>query len=149
MISFSRLKEIREDNDINQMRMAEILNVNRSTYSLWELGINIIPINYLSDFADYFHISIDYILGLTNNRNQKNLLKGLDLKVLGNNMKNIRIKNQLSQIDVAKILNVSQACIVRYEKGLISISVSNIYKFSKTFKVSINDLCGKNEKTSN
>ena len=47
MISFKRLKDIREDNDINQKEMANILNVNRSTYSLWELGINIIPLKYL------------------------------------------------------------------------------------------------------
>lgn len=44
MINFTRLKDIREDNDINQTQMAEILDVNRSTYSLWELGINIIPL---------------------------------------------------------------------------------------------------------
>lgn len=35
MISFKRLKDIREDNDISQKEMANILNVNRSTYSLW------------------------------------------------------------------------------------------------------------------
>ena len=50
MIDFFRLRDIREDNDINQIRMAEILGVNRSAYSLWELGINIIPLNYLAFF---------------------------------------------------------------------------------------------------
>ena len=145
MINFTRLKEIREDNDINQEKMANILNIKRSTYSLWELGINIIPLKYLSDFADYFNISIDYILGLTNNRKQNNLIYGLDLKVLGDNMKNIRLKNKLSQQEIANKLNVSQACINKYEKGLINISVSNLYEFSKEFKISINELCGKNK----
>ena len=55
MINFTRLKDIREDNDINQTQMAEILDVNRSTYSLWELGINIIPLKSLCSFADYFN----------------------------------------------------------------------------------------------
>lgn len=41
MIDFSRLKDIREDNDISQEKMANILKVNRSTYSLWELGIKL------------------------------------------------------------------------------------------------------------
>ena len=41
--------------------MAEILDVNRSTYSLWELGINIIPLKSLCSFADYFNYSIDYV----------------------------------------------------------------------------------------
>ncbi|MFI3261070.1 MAG: helix-turn-helix domain-containing protein [bacterium] len=44
MIDTNRLKDIREDNDTNQEQMAKVLGVNRSTYSLWELGINIIPL---------------------------------------------------------------------------------------------------------
>lgn len=143
MIDFFRLRDIREDNDINQIRMAEILGVNRSAYSLWELGIDIIPLNYLAFFADYFDYSIDYVLGLTNVRRKNNLIKGFDLKILGNNLKEVRIKNSLSQEDMARILNVTQPCITRYEKGLICISTSNIYKISKEFKISISKLCGK------
>ena len=141
MIDFFRLRDIREDNDINQIRMAEILGVSRSAYSLWELGINIIPLNYLAFFADYFDYSIDYVLGLTNVRRKNNLIKGFDLKILGNNLKEVRIKNSLSQEDMARILNVTQPCITRYEKGLICISTSNIYKISKDFKISISKLC--------
>ena len=44
---------------------------------------------------------------------------------------------------MARILNVTQPCITRYEKGLICISTSNIYKISKEFKISISKLCGK------
>ena len=57
MIDIERMKNIREDHDLSQKEMAKILNVNRSTYSLWELGINIIPIKYLSKFSDYFKYS--------------------------------------------------------------------------------------------
>lgn len=146
MINFTRLKDIREDNDINQTQMAEILDVNRSTYSLWELGINIIPLKSLCSFADYFNYSIDYVLGLTNIRKNPNLIKGLDLIKLGNNIKELRIKNELSQENVANMIGVTQACITRYEKGLICISTSNLYKLSKEFKTSLSELCGKVEK---
>ncbi len=147
MISFNRLKDIREDNDINQEQMAKILNVKRSTYSLWELGINIIPLKNLCDFADYFDFSIDYILGLTNDRKNTNLIKGLDLIKLGNNIKHLRNKKELSQENIADMIGVSQACITRYEKGLICISTSNLYKLSKKFKVSLAELCGKVKKS--
>ena len=89
MINFTRLKDIRLDYAISQAKMAKILNVKRSTYSLWEIGINIIPLNSLCDYADYFNISIDYVLELDNDRNSKNLKKGFDLKVLGNNIKKL------------------------------------------------------------
>jgi len=142
MIDIERLKNIREDHDLSQKEMANILNVNRSTYSLWELGINIIPIKYLSRFSDYFNYSIDYTLGLTNIKST-NIKKGFSIITLGKNLKEIRIKNNLSQENIAAILNVSQACIARYEKGLIEISTSNLYKFSKEFNISISKLCGK------
>ena len=126
--------------------MAKILGVNRSTYSLWELGINIIPLKNLCDFADYFNYSIDYVLGISNNRLSKNLIKGLNLQKLGSNMKKIRIKHELSQENVANLLDVTQACITRYEKGIICISTSNLYKFSREFKISLNELCGNTKK---
>lgn len=146
MINLSKLKDIREDNDISQEEMAKILDVNRSTYSLWELGINIIPLKKLCDFADYFNYSIDYVLGISNNRSSKNSIKGLNLQKLGSNMKKIRIKHELSQENVANLLDVTQACITRYEKGIICISTSNLYKFSREFKISLNELCGKTKK---
>ena len=145
MINFKRLKDIREDNDISQEKMAKILNVNRSTYSLWELGINIIPLSKLCDYADYFKVSIDYILGLTNDKKTKIIYKGLNLKILGNNMKNIRLKQHLSQENIGNILGVTQACITRYEKGIICISIPNLYKFSKEFGISLSNLCGKSK----
>lgn len=145
MIDFKRLKDIREDNDISQKQMAKILNVRRSTYSLWELGINIIPLNYLCDYADYFNLSIDYVLGLTNDKNIKIIYEGINLKKLGNNMKNIRLKNKLSQENIATILGVTQACVARYEKGYIYISTSNLYKFSREFKISLSKICGKSK----
>lgn len=143
MISFKRLKDIREDNDINQTKMAEILNVKRSTYSLWELGINIIPLKNLCDFADYFNYSIDYVLGLTNIKRSPNLIKGLDFIKLGQNIKDLRIKKELSQENIADMIGVTQACIARYEKGIICISTANLYKLSIEFKVSLSRLCGK------
>lgn len=143
MINFIKLKDIREDHDISQKEMANILGVTRSAYSLWELGINIIPLKPLVTYANYFNYSIDYVLGLTNDRKKNNVTPVLDLKVLGNNIKNLRIKNELSQENLANILGVTQACIVRYEKGLVCISTSNLYKLSKEFKVSISYLCGK------
>ena len=145
MINFKRLKNIREDNDISQEEMAQILKINRSTYSLRELGINIIPLKKLCEYADYFDVNIDYVIGLTNDKKIPILYKGLNLKKLGSNLKKIRVKKDLSQENIADILNVSQACITRYEKGIICISTSNLYKFSKEFKISLSKLCGKSK----
>lgn len=68
---------------------------------------------HLVIYANYFNYSIDYVLGLTNDRRKNNVTPVLDLKVLGNNIKNLRIKNELSQDNLTNFLGVTQAYIVR------------------------------------
>lgn len=60
-----RLKNFREDKDISQKKMAEILNVAQTTYSDYELGKINIPLNTLKKLALFFDTSIDYLLELT------------------------------------------------------------------------------------
>ena len=60
-----RLKDFREDKDISQKKMAEILNVAQTTYSDYELGKINIPLYTLKKLALFFDTSIDYLLELT------------------------------------------------------------------------------------
>lgn len=59
-----RLKDIREDRDLTQEEIAEILNVKQNTYQQYESGKRQIPIEALIKLAKYYNLSIDYILGL-------------------------------------------------------------------------------------
>lgn len=140
MIDTTKIKEIREDHDITQVKMANILNVNRSTYSMWEVGLSIMPLDKLWLFSKYFNLDIDYVLGLSNER-VKNTIYEFDYKIIGNNIKDLRTQNNKSQEYLARKLNVTQVCIVRWEKGITKISIPNLYKISKVFNVSITDLC--------
>ena len=62
------LRGPREDKDLSQTDMARLLNVHQTTYSDYELGNLNIPIDSLMALADFFHTSIDYIVGLTDER---------------------------------------------------------------------------------
>ena len=61
-----RIKDIREDKDMKQQDVANILNVSQTNYSKYELGKINIPIETLKKMAIIFGTSIDYLLGLTN-----------------------------------------------------------------------------------
>ena len=67
-MDISRLKEIREDRDYNQTQIAKILHTTQQQYSKYELGIQLIPIDRLEKLADFYNLSIDYIVGRTNER---------------------------------------------------------------------------------
>ena len=63
-----RLKEIRQDKDLYQKDIAKILNTSQKQYSLYETGMRLIPIDKLEKLAKYYDTSIDYLIGLTNER---------------------------------------------------------------------------------
>lgn len=59
-MNISRLKEIREDHDLYQKDIANILGVTQQQYKKYELGINSIPLEKINILADYYKTSIDY-----------------------------------------------------------------------------------------
>ena len=59
----NRLKELREDNDISINKLLKLLNVSRTTYYNYENEITYPPYNILFALADFYNVSIDYLLG--------------------------------------------------------------------------------------
>lgn len=64
---FKHLREIREDRDIKQKSIAAYLNVSQNTYSQYETGVISLTAEILIKIADYYGVSIDYLLDRTNN----------------------------------------------------------------------------------
>ena len=62
----NRLRDLREDMDLSQSDIARLLNIHQTTYSDYERGNLNIPIAVLHILADYYHVSIDYLLYRTN-----------------------------------------------------------------------------------
>ena len=69
----TNLKEIRKSNNDTQEKISKIINIDRSSYTRYELGENLILTSVLIDFARHYKVSIDYICGKTkeNNLNEK------------------------------------------------------------------------------
>ena len=65
---FPRIKDIREDRDKTQKDIADLLYISQQQYSLYENGKREIPVSYLRTLAKFYGISVDYLLGLTDER---------------------------------------------------------------------------------
>ena len=65
-MNIDRLKEIRQDRDLQQKDVAKILRTSQVQYSRYERGIRTIPIDKLALLAKYYDVSVDYLLRLTN-----------------------------------------------------------------------------------
>ena len=62
---FKRIRDLREDNDLTQKKIASILNCSQQVYSNYELGQRDIPTDILIKLSRFYKVSTDYILGLT------------------------------------------------------------------------------------
>ena len=65
---YQRLKDLREDEDMKQCTVAQLLGTTQQQYSRWERGSSEIPFHHVILLARYYKVSIDYIAGLTNNK---------------------------------------------------------------------------------
>ncbi len=65
---FHRLRDLREDRDLNQTKIAALLHTSQTVYSRYERGYQTIPVEHLLILADFYDVSVDYILGRTNVR---------------------------------------------------------------------------------
>ena len=63
---YPRLRNLREDRDLNQNAVAQLLNISQTTYSRYESGTLDIPSFSLIKLAKYYDTSIDYLVGVTN-----------------------------------------------------------------------------------
>ena len=66
-MQYRRIRDLREDNDITQKEMAKILNCSQQVYSNYELGQRDIPTDILIKLSAYYNVSVDYILGISDN----------------------------------------------------------------------------------
>lgn len=69
MFYYQRLVDLRQDKDLNQTQIADILGTTQTQYSRWERGAQEIPFHHVITLAKFYGCSIDYIAGLINKKN--------------------------------------------------------------------------------
>lgn len=94
-MKFEKIREIKEEKEIKQRKIADILVVDRSTYAGWETGKDTIPLRKLFELSNFYKLSIDYITGLKNRNNYNYSSDKIDPVVVGQNLKKFRAKKNI------------------------------------------------------
>ena len=68
---YQHIRDLREDADLTQQELANLLHISQATYSRYENGARDIPSSALITLARFYKTSIDYLVGLTNDRTQR------------------------------------------------------------------------------
>lgn len=65
---WQRIEHLRVDNDLTQQQIADILNCQREVYRRYEKGSRELPLSYAIILADFYNVSLDYLVGRTDKR---------------------------------------------------------------------------------
>ena len=138
-----KIKVLREYNGYSQREVAEKLGIKRSSYNQFEQQYDIIPIKRLNQLANLYDVSIDYLLDFNKTKKYKNSNEEINLELSKKRLKEFRKVNNLTQKDLADILQTVQPVIANYEKGRSLIATPFLYTICKKFKISADYLLGK------
>ncbi len=68
MAKYQRIRDMREDADLSQAKLGEILHISQRSYSHFETGTRSLPVDVLIKLADFYEVSVDYLLERTDDK---------------------------------------------------------------------------------
>lgn len=143
-MNFERLFLLRQSNGLTQDEMGEILGVKRVAVSQWENTKEIIPLDKLNTYSNYFMVSLDYITGLDDSKKEIKKIK-LNRNIIGKKLRLLRKELNLTQEDLANVLNTSHSTISAYESGKTMLLTAFAFQICVKYGVSLDWICGKSD----
>lgn len=127
----NKIRDLRRSRGLSQAELAKIVGVAQNTLSYWENGKYDIDNKSLSIMADYFGVSVDYILGREISISNMNRIAAL------------RAEKGIRQIELAQTLGVSQGTLSTWENGKYEPDIATLNKIANYFDVSVDYLLGR------
>ena len=140
-----KIRYIRETYDVKGNELANILNVSKSSISHYEKNDRDVPLRNLVKISNYFDLSLDYILNLTDIKRYEDLKKPIDLKITSERIKQICLDQKWTNVKMAKILNITESNIRKYKTGQTLILTAFALELASKYNYSLDWLTGRTE----
>ena len=138
-----KIKDLREDNDITQEEIAKHLKTERSTYSNWENGHYDMPLDKCNELANYYHVTIDYLLGLSNNHKYIEETKKIDWNILCERLRLTRKERGYTQAHLGEKIGFHQKTYSNFEVGTNRPTTFKLLIIAQFYNVSMDYLVGR------
>lgn len=143
MIRFERVRNLREEQELTQKTVAQIVDVDVSTYAAWERGRDLFPLKRLITLVNFYGVSIDYITGQINQKTYEDLKKDINITLFKERIRQIRIENEYTQEILAKSLHTTHSALSAYENGHQLMPLITLFQMSSLLNVSMDYLLGR------
>lgn len=133
-----RIKNIRDEREITQNEISNMLGCTRSAYSLWEINKNTIPLYYLNKLSNILNINIDYLVDLSDDKIVYFNKTDINRQELGKRIKQARKEINYTQEKMASKLNTTHSVISAYESGKTAVPTLFMIEIAKITNKSLN-----------
>lgn len=140
-----KIKYLRDELEITQVEISNVLGCTRTAYSLWEINKNTIPLYYLNKISNVYNINIDYLVDLSNKKYVNFKKVEIDKVKLGKRLREARKSINYTQEKLASKLNTTHSVISSYESGKSTVSTLFIIEIAKLTNKSLNWLLDKTQ----
>lgn len=143
-----RFEELRLDKSLKQKDIANILGVKENTYSKWENCINDISLEMCNNLANYYNVSIDYLLGISNQVKEDRVFinRKINYEKLSQMLYNIRKEKRLTQRQLAEKLGYPTNTYAQYERWQRIPTTLKLLNISNYYEISFDYLVGRTNK---
>ncbi len=138
-----RYKELREHNNLKQEDVADILGVLKPTYAQWERLINDMPLDTCNTLANYYGVSVDYLLGISNDKQYPNSLDKINYDIMCQRIKELRKKHKLLQREVSSKVGFLSNTYAYYERGDSIPTTIKLFYIANFYHCSMDYLLGR------
>lgn len=143
-VKYTRIAELRLDNDLKQKDVALKLNVKENNYSKWERNITDIPLEKGNELANIYNCSLDYLFGLSVNRGNIERIN-IDYELLTIRLLELRKQKRLTQKEIAEEIGFQQRAYAYYESGDRKPTCFKLLYIAIYYSVSLDYLSGRSD----
>lgn len=143
----SNIRKLRKEFNVSQLQLALEIGYGKSIISDWEIGLRTPSADAIIVLSRYFQVSTDYILKITedNAMLHRSYDFDVDLTTLNRRLKELRIKKNLSQNELAKRTNLAQTSIYHWELGICPPNANAVIALARYFGVTTDYLLGESD----
>ena len=141
-----RLELLREEKNLLKKEVAKQIGVVESVYSEWENNKLTIPTRRIVELADFYQVNIDYMLGLSDNRERICTPTTINITEVSFHLKEVRKALKYTMRELASKLNTTSSAISNYENGKFLILSPFLVVLAKESNYSIDWILGRSNK---
>lgn len=139
----NNLKKLRNEKELTQKDISQVINCNPNSYNNWERGIVMIPLDIADKLSCFYKVKLAYIYGIDKDLIKVENIKQINYDKMLTTLNKLRAKNKHTYTYIADNLKCNVSTVQRYFKGVFYPPIDRLIALANLYNIELDVLCGK------